>query len=163
MRYVIALIAGALLVSCSLAPEKVSAKDPRLKPMFEAIAQIDHRSMGFTPIDPAASIRVEWKPRNGYDVMLHIDGKTSRTVAFRRLQSGYEWIGEQEIFKGPGRYETVDGERNEEITINYDKVPISGFPLNTVAIQYHGQNKDLIWPRELTLERAQQLLKEWGY
>jgi hypothetical protein len=163
MKYVITLIAAAVLVGCGIVPEKVSAKDPRLDPMFEAVRRVDRQSLGFTPIDPGASIRIEWHPRNEYDVMLHIDGKASHTIAFRRLQSGYEWIGEQEIFEGPDRYKTVDGEFYESITINYDKVPISGFPLNTVAIQYHGEKQNLLWPHDLSLEQSRQLLKEWGY
>jgi hypothetical protein len=163
MRYSITIIALVVVFGCGLVPEKVSSKDVRLKPMFEAMDRVDRKSLGFTPVEPAASIRLEWGPRHGYDAMLHIDGRTSRTVAFRRISSGYEWIGEQEIFEGPNKYKSVDGEYKESITINYEKVPISGFPLNTIAVRYQGENSDLSWPRELSVEQVRPVLRQWGY
>lgn len=71
--------------------------------MFDAIGRVDRRRLGFTAIPTDAHVRVEWHPMfdKAYDVMLHIDGKTSRTVAFKRTGQDYEWIGEQEILKGP--------------------------------------------------------------
>lgn len=95
--------------------------------------------------------------------MLHIDGKTSRTVAFKSVGSGYEWIGEQEIFEGPRKYRTVDGEFNESITINYDKVPISGFPVNQLSVSYSGEDQALVWPRQLSVEAVRPTLTRWGY
>jgi hypothetical protein len=56
--------------------------------------------MGFTPIDRTSDLKLEWRPRDGYDAMLHVYGRTSRTIAFRRTDTGCEWIGEQEIFDG---------------------------------------------------------------
>jgi hypothetical protein len=152
-----------VLAGCGLLPESVSNDDPRLKPMFEAMSRVDRTKFGFTPIARDASIRVEWKPRSGYDTMLHISGPTSRTVAFRRTQSGYEWIGEQEIFQGPKTYKTPDGEFKESITITFETVPLSGHPLNTVAVDYAGEDPELAWPRQLTLADVRPWLQRWGY
>jgi hypothetical protein len=87
--------------------------------MFDAIGRVDRTRLGFTAIPIDAQVRVEWHPMfdKAYDVMLHIDGNTSRTVAFKRTAQGYEWIGEQEILNGPATYKTPDGTFNENITI----------------------------------------------
>jgi hypothetical protein len=105
--------------------------------MFDAIARVDRSVMGFTFIKGDANIRIEWvHPKvdalfglesKDYDAMLHVFGKTSRTVAFKRTGDGYEWIGEQETFEGPRKYGSVDGTFNETITVTYHRVPISGF------------------------------------
>jgi len=141
--------------------------------MFDAMARVDRRPMGFTSIERDASIRIEWEHRQfdsllrlgsrNYDVMLHVSGKTSRTVAFRRVGDGYEWIGEQEIFEGPRKYDSVDGTFNEAITVNYDRVPISGFPINTTAVLYQGEEPELAKPRQLSLDDVRPWLKKWGY
>jgi hypothetical protein len=159
--------------ACGVIPEQVPRDDARLKPLFDAMARVDRRSMGFTDIARDAHISVEWPtPRfdralrlgpKAYDVMLHVSGKTSRTVAFRRTVDGYEWIGEQERFEGPRTYDFEDGSFREAITINYDRVPISGFPTDTVAILYSGEEPELVWPRQLTLEQIQPWLQKWGY
>src|SRR5688572_20655437 len=112
----LALLCWAV-TSCGLIPEKVSIDDPRVKPMLEAIARVDRKVYGFTQVTGDATIRVELRARAGYDAMLHVDGRTSRTIAFKSVDSGYEWIGEQEIFKGPRTYKSVDGEFRESITL----------------------------------------------
>jgi hypothetical protein len=162
-----------MTVNCGFIPERVSREDPRLAPMFDAIARVDRRALGFTPIESDAIIRIEWAHRKRdsflglgptkYDAMLHVSGKTSRTVAFKRVGDEYEWIGEQEIFDGPRRYDSVDGTFNEAITITYDRVPISGFPLNTIAILYTGDEPDLAEARQLSLADVRPWLKKWGY
>ena len=43
--------------------------------------------------------------------MLHLGGKTIRTIAFRKNAAGFLWIGEQEVFEGPKMYKSVDGTR----------------------------------------------------
>ena len=151
------------VASCGLIPEKVSSDDPRVKPMLEAMARVDRQALGFTPVSRDATIRLELGPRHGYDAMLHIDGKTSRTIAFKSVGSGYEWIGEQEIFQGPRKYKTPDGEFQESITLNYDKVPISGFPINQLSVSYSGEDPALTWPRQLSLEDVRPILNRWGY
>ena len=141
--------------------------------MFDAMARVDRRAMGFTPIEDGANIRIEWVHRNydsilrlgpkSYDAMLHVSGKTSRTVAFKRNTNGYEWLGEQETFEGPRKYDSVDGTFNEAITVNYDRVPISGFPVNTIAIVYRGEEPELAGPQHLSLDAIRPWLKKWGY
>src|SRR5262245_39678274 len=101
-----------------------------------ASRSVDRASLGFSKIDPSARLRLEWRPRAGYDAMLHVYGKTSRTIAFRRGPNSYEWIGEQETFEGPAEYDTVDGRLHEEITITFEKVELSGAPLNKIYIRY---------------------------
>jgi len=165
MRVYVSVIAllCSIIVACHLIPEKVTSDDPRVKAMFEAMGKVDRKALGFTPVSRDASIRLEEGPRHGYDAMLHIDGKTSRTVAFRSVGSEYEWIGEQEIFEGPRKYKTVDGEFQESITLNYDKVPVSGFPINELSVVYHGEDPALEWPRQLSLEAVRPTLTRWGY
>jgi len=157
------LVALLLELGCGLIPERVSRDDPRLKPMFNAMARVDRGAMGFTPIARDADIRLEWGRRRSYDAMLHVSGKTSRTIAFKRTDNGYEWIGEQETFEGPREYHSVDGTFNEAITITYDRVPISGSPINTIAIDYRGEEPELASPRRLSLDAIRPWLKKWGY
>jgi hypothetical protein len=95
--------------------------------------------------------------------MLHVYDKTSKTVAFRRTDKGYEWLGEQEIFQGPRKYESVDGTFNETITITYDRVAITGFPVRTIAIDYDGDEPELVSPPQLTLGKIRPWLAKWGY
>ncbi len=152
-----------LELGCGVIPEGVSQDDPRLKPMFEAMARVDRAAMGFTPIARRADIRLERRRGGPYDAMLHVYEKTSRTIAFRRTADGYEWIGEQETFEGPREYTSVDGTFKEAITITYDRVPISGFPINTVAIIYRGEEPELASPRLLSLNVVRPWLKKWGY
>jgi hypothetical protein len=159
---VLVLVCSAA-AGCGLIPEKVSRDDPRVKLMLEATSRVDRQALGFTPISPDATIRLELGQRQGYDAMLHIGGKTSRTIAFRSVGSVYEWIGEQEIFEGPRKYKTTDGEFQESITLNYDKVPISGFPVNQLSVGYSGEDPALTWPRQLSLEDVRPILNRWGY
>ena len=131
--------------------------------MLNAMGKVDRQAFGFTRIGRDADIRLELGPSHGYDAMLHIDGKTSHTVAFKSVGVGYEWIGEQETFKGPRKYKTPDGEFYEEITLNYDKVPISGFPINQLSVAYSGEDPTLAFPRQLSLEDVRPILVRWGY
>ena len=152
-----------LELGCGLIPERVSSDDPRLRPMFDAVARVDRGAMGFTAIPRDSEILLEWGRGRSYDAMLHVYGKTSRTIAFRRIDKGYEWIGEQETFEGPKEYDSPDGTFNEAITINYDRVPISGHPINTLAISYRGEEPALAEPEKLSLDVVRPWLKKWGY
>ena len=51
--------------------------------------------------------------------VLHVYGRTSRTIAFRRTDSGFRWTGEQEIYTGPHTYASVDGKYREQITVTF--------------------------------------------
>jgi hypothetical protein len=144
-------------------PRNVALNDPRIKPLLTAAASFSRTEYGFTPLPIEARVRWESRPRAGYDAMLHITSRTYRTIAFKRNAAGYRWIGEQETFTGPHKYETVDGTFNEEIVLTYEIEHVSGAPLNRLYISYHGDDPRLSWPRVLALADARSVLKQWGY
>ena len=151
------------LVGCGLTPESVSKDDERLKPLWAAIGRVDRKTLGFTEIAPNDRIHLEGKQLWGddYDAMLHIDGETSRTIAFRKVGQGYEWIGEQEIHDGPKDYTTVDGTFKEHVSITYEIEHVSGAPLKTVYVQYFGEDPRLAHKRDLSLADVAKILQEW--
>jgi hypothetical protein len=150
-----------LLASCGFVPEKVSWSDPRLAPMIKAIDAVDRASLGFTPIDSKATVRLESRARSGYDAMLHIDGGTSRTIAFRKTADGYKWIHEQEIHTGPKSYTTLDGTFREQIVITYETERIAGRAPNEIEINYFGEDARLAGGRPLTLVQIAPIIAEW--
>ncbi len=95
--------------------------------------------------------------------MLHLGGKTSRTIAFRKNTSDYFWIGEQEIFEGPKMYKSVDGTFHEEVTLTFEKEHVSGVPLNELNVSYRGEDPRLAGRVNLSLSDVKPILKEWGY
>src|SRR5437899_11920626 len=106
------LLFGALLAlgGCGLSPKKVSLSDLEIQPLLKAMEQVDRDSLGFTPVTTNAQISLELhSPGGAYDAMLHVYDATSRTIAFRKTESGYRWIFEQESYEGPKWYQTVDG------------------------------------------------------
>lgn len=130
--------------------------------MLAAIAHVDRESMGFTPLPGDEAIyRIESKSRKGYDAMLHIDGATRRTIAFRKTETGYRWIHEQEIHTGPKEFESPDGRFRETIVVTYETTPISGRPLSKLQIIYDGEDERLKQSAELTLEQIRPILEEW--
>jgi hypothetical protein len=151
-----------LLVSCGFVPEKVSWSDTRLAPMLKAIDAVDRSSLGFTPIDRTSTVRLESRPRAGYDAMLHIHGKTSRTIAFRKTPEGYKWIHEQEIYSGPKTYTTVDGTFHERIVVTYGTEAVSGNAPNKLYIEYSGEDSRLSAHQPLTLEQVRPIIAEWN-
>ena len=82
-------------------PRKVAMNDPRIQPLLKAAQSFDRPAEGFTPKPRAADVRWELRPTAACDATLHITAKTARTVAFRKLDSGWSGIGDQEIFDGP--------------------------------------------------------------
>ena len=108
-----------------------------------AVSSVDRQSLGFSAIEPTAQLRLEWRPTARYDAMLHVEGKTSRTIAFRLSADAFEWIGEQEIFEGPAEYDHADGRSHETITLTFEKVPVSGAPLDEVYVSYWGEDPRL--------------------
>lgn len=151
-----------LLASCGFIPENVSWSDPRLAPMLKAIEVVDRASLGFTPIDRSSSVRLESCPRAGYDAMLHIYGKTSRTIAFRKTPDGYKWIHEQETHTGPKTYKSVDGTFHEEIVVTYGIEPVSGHAPNKLHVEYWGEDPRLRAHRPLSLEQVRPIIAEWN-
>ena len=151
---------------CGVLPERVSSEDPRVRQLTTAMAAVDRASLGFTPIESDAQLRLESRPRAGYDAMLHVAGKTTRTVAFRRRDDHYEWIGEQETFEGPNEYDSPDGRFREAITITFETVHVSGAPLNRVYITYRGDDPHLTESdvrQQLALDTVRPILRKWGY
>jgi hypothetical protein len=152
-----------LLAACDLVPRKVAMDDPRIQPLLKAAAAFDRTGYGFTPIPKSADVRWESRPTAHYDAMLHISAKTSRTIAFRKTGSGWEWIGDQEMFQGPKMVKTVDGTVLENITLTYEVERISGSPINQLTVDYLGEDPRLLNKSKLMLADVRPILKEWGY
>jgi len=140
----------------------------RVVKLLDAAKAVDRDSMGFTPIERTAKLQLEWRPRAGYDAMLHVYDKTSRTIAFRRTGDSYEWIHEQEIFQGPTEYDTPDGRLHESIALTWELVPIAtqGIPLRQVHTDYSGGDQklsSLATNGQLSLDVVRPILRAWGY
>ena len=71
---------------------RVEIDDPRIQPLLKAAESFDRTSYGFTPIPKTGGVSWESRATARYDAMLHIGGKTSRTIAFRKSESGWRWI-----------------------------------------------------------------------
>jgi hypothetical protein len=162
-RSLAALAFVFLLVSCGVFPEEVPVSDPRVQSLLKAATAFDRAAYGFSPLPTGGNVRLESRPRSSYDAMLHVGGKTRRTIAFRKNASGYFWIGEQEIFQGPKEYKSVDGTFREEVTLTYEKEHGSGFPLNRLNVSYAGEDPRLAGRLDLSLSDVKPILKNWGY
>ena len=152
-----------LIVGCGIFPENVSVSDKRVQSLLKAAEDFDRLSYGFSPLPMSGRVSLESKPRSGYDAMLHLGGKTSRTIAFRKNTSDYFWIGEREIFEGPKMYKSVDGTLHEEVTLTFEKEHVSGVPLNELNVSYRGEDPRLAGRVNLSLRDVTPILKEWGY
>ena len=157
------LFIAVLLYGCASVPQKIAMDDPEVQPLLEAAASFDRASYGFSPIPESADVRLEQQSTSRYDAMLHITTRTVRTIAFRRFDDKYIWIGEQESFVGPKKYKTEDGTFNEAIVLTYETQGISGYPLNQLNVTYHGEDPRLAGRNTLTLSFVKPILKEWGY
>ncbi len=160
----ICTIAIIALTIYGFSPKKIDYADPELAPLWKAVEAVDRPSMGFTPVSKDSKISIERSNGKKYDVMLHIEHHTSRTISFRKQDGGFVWTGEQESFEGPKKYSSPDGTFNEGITLTYDKEKISGYPINVLNISYNGEDPRLSSTRRtLTLTDIQPILKEWKY
>jgi hypothetical protein len=157
------LVLAFLVAGCGIFPENVSVGDQRVQALLKAAADFDRASYGFSPLPTSGRVSLESKPSSGYDAMLHLGGKTSRTIAFRKYTSGYFWIGEQEIFVGPKMYKSVDGTFHEEVSLAFEKEHVSGVPLNKLNVSYVGEDARLAGRVDLSLRDVRPILKEWGY
>jgi hypothetical protein len=157
-----ALLALAVACVCAGCTKPVALNDPQVKPLLEAMNQVDRAALGFTSIEENAKMRLD-RRSGSYDAMLHVYGGTSRTIAFRKTPSGYRWIAEQETHEGPKWEQTMDGNFRERITVQYQIEPVNGIPTNKVYIQYSGPQSELGWPRELTLAEVQPMLEKWRH
>jgi hypothetical protein len=165
MRATASLVVCLFFAGCGFIPEHASLSDSRIKPLLDAVAAVDRASLGFTPIQADAKVTWERRPQRDYDQMLHIYGRTSRTIAFRKTESGFRWIGEQEIYTGPHTYDSVDGKYREQMTVTYkgEQVAMHGHPLKRLVITYHGEDSRLRHLRGLTWDEVRPILREWGY
>jgi hypothetical protein len=148
----------------SYLPQSVDINSPEVQAMLLARSEAGAEERGFTPIDPTARIEIDRTTADdpNYDVMLHIYGSTSRTVVFRQDGADYKWLGEQETFTGPGQFPTSTGYSNEQISIMYDTVYLSGAPLNQIYILYFGDDQRLLGRQDLTLNDVRPILIEWN-
>ena len=153
----------ATLLGCDSVPRKVTIDDPRIQPLLVAAATFERSTYGFTPIPKQGLVRWEFRPTARSDAMLHFEGRTSRTIAFKKDGSGYRWIGEQETFEGPDKYKTEDGPFNEAVVLTYEIESVSGYPLDRVNVTYRGENTRFSERDHLTLAEIGPLLKQWGY
>ena len=156
------LISLALLAGCGFTPQKQPYADPQVQQLLRATEGASTNRFGFTPVSTNADIRLE-KSSGAYDRMLHIYGRTSRTIAFRKQGDGFTWIGEQEIYKGPKQYTTVDGTFFEEICLTYELQRVAHYKLNQLNISYSGEDVRVAHKEDLTLQTILPILKEWGY
>ena len=155
----------AVLTGCGLVPQKVTMDDSRVQQLVSAAQSFDRTGYGFSPLPKQADVRLELRPTARYDAMLHVTARTVRTIAFRKENGDYVWIGEQETFEGPKTYKTVDGTFHEAITLTYEtqKISGSGYPLNQLNVTYSGEDPRLAAQNNLSLAGAKPILKEWGY
>jgi len=121
--------------------------------------KVDRAALGFTPIEDEAKITLD-KSREADRVVMRVDGRTSRTIHFRREASGYRWIAEQEIHEGLRWEQTMDGNFRERILIDYQTEPVNGIVTNKLSVRYVGPEPDR-WPDGLTLAEAQAILEGW--
>jgi hypothetical protein len=148
-------------VGCGLVPKHVSLSDTEIKPMVDAMNKVDRSALGFTPVSTNAKIRLDLRSGGPYDAMLHVDGETSRTIAFRKTQQGYRWISEQEIHKGPKWRRSVDGNFREEIVVEYQTERVNGIPENEIYIIYDGEDPEIKRTDKLSLLEAQAIIQRW--
>jgi len=156
------LVCLALLAGCGFTPQKLPYTDPQVQELLRATEAASTNRFGFTPVATSADIRLE-KSSGAYDRMLHIYGRTSRTIAFRKQADGFTWIGEQEIYRGPKQYTTVDGTFFEEVCLTYELQRVAHYKLNHLNISYSGEDTRLAHKEDLSLQTIQPILKEWGY
>ncbi len=159
------LLACVFLVGCGLVPQKVTVTDPEVVSLFAAARSFPREEYGFSPLPsaPSTDIRIERHEIGAYNLMLHIYDSTSRTIAFLKDHSGFKWIHEQEIFRGPHHFDSPDGQLQEQICLTYEVEPVSGHSSGGLDISYQGEDERLKSRPDLTLESILPILKEWGY
>jgi hypothetical protein len=154
-------VAVTIISGCNPFSEKVSISDPRVQTLMHAAESFHRTDYGFLPLPKTGMVYFESNPHDGYDAMLHLaDG---RTISFRKTEHGYEWTGEQQIFKGLKQYKSVDGALYEQITLTYEITHVSGYPLNRLNITYDGEDPRLANREHITLNEIGPVLREWGY
>ncbi len=156
------LVGLALLAGCGFIPQKLPYGDPQVQELLRATEAATAFRFGFTPVATNAAICLE-KSSGAYDRMLHVYGRTSRTIAFRKQADVFTWIGEQEIYTGPKQYTTVDGTFFEQVCLTYELQRVAHYRTNHLDISYSGEDTRLAGKDDLTLQTVVPILKEWGY
>ena len=82
------LIILTLLTGCGFTPEELPYDNPQVQQLLRATEAASTNRFGFTPVSTNSDIRLE-KSSGVYDRMLHIYGRTSRTIAFRKQGGGF--------------------------------------------------------------------------
>jgi hypothetical protein len=158
-----AIMIALVLAGCDRFPEKTTMNDPRVKELARAAASFDRTAHGFTPGrslakgDCAAGLRVNVEHLGISPAVMCLN----LNISFRR--NGYTWISEQEVFRGPRRYSTVDGTSNESITFTYEVEKVAHDKLNALNIDYLGDDPRLESRFDLSLGDVDGVLREWGY
>lgn len=144
-------------------PRHTTVDDHLMAPFLHARDVAGAEQYGFTHLEPDARVEIDRTVGNKatYDIMLHIYGSTSRTIAYKEVGDSFVWLGEQEIHRGPGEYLSEGFKRKEEIVITYETVYLSGAPLNQVHVIYTGKNPRLADKSKLTVEDVRPVLDEW--
>lgn len=164
VRHLPFLLAFLLLLACGLFPRKVSWEDAEVQALLPAVDAASEYRFAFTPVPRDADLRLETSSGE-YDRMLHVDGATSRTIAFREEVDGYVWLGEQEIYTGPRKYDSADGKLFESISLTFHLERTSYPGVRHLNITYFGKDRRLAARDSSTLDLATVLpiLTEWGF
>ncbi|HZP33541.1 MAG TPA: hypothetical protein VFB23_09295 [Candidatus Acidoferrales bacterium] len=102
--FTVTVMIAMLFEGCGLIPRKATMDNPQVQRLVSVAESFNRTSFGFSPIPKQADVRdvrLELHPTSRYDAMLHITAKTVRTIAFRKENGNYVWIGDQETFEGP--------------------------------------------------------------
>ena len=163
MNRIVIILVTLLLVGCGITPTRMAVDDERIAPMWEAARSFNREAYGFSPLPTSGDVMVELRSRAGYDSMIHIYAKTSRTIAFRKTLTGYQWIHERETFRGPNQYTSVDGTFYEQIVLTFEIERIAGVDTNVLSVSYWGEDTRLETRKGLELHDVKPRLEEWGY
>jgi hypothetical protein len=161
------LLAVSLLAACDYkdpTPQQLPYNNLQVQELLRATDAASAFRFGFTSVDTNSDIRLEVAPSGSvYDRMLHIGGRTTRTISFKREADGFRWTGEQEIYTGPNKYQTPDGSFFETISFTYELLPVAHYRTNHLNVQYSGDDARLDRWGDLKVEAVLPVLKEWGY
>ena len=166
----LAIVAFSVLGGCSFLQwaggiTTAQMGSAEVQPYLAAAAASPRVAMGFSPLPTSGPVGIEL-PRyeKDYDVMLHLGaGNVSRTVTFLTRNGRLEWIGEQEIHRGPRTYDSVDGTSSEAVVLSCSLEARSGAPKGCYA-SYDGPNTDTdrqIRFFDVTVVEAQRIWEAW--
>ncbi len=141
---------------------KMRLSDAAMDPYRPAIQAVDRDALGFTQIPNDAWVEIQ--PGKGPQVWIDVYGDTSRTIALKQVDAGYEWIHEQEIAYGPDQWPDGDGSMWQEMmSIDYQTEEVNGVPLNRTAVMYTGRDPRItsLGPLWLDIHDVRPFLDEW--